>query len=279
MKDASIIALLLALAACGKGPEKAPSAASTAAPSSSAGSVRTVTIDPALVASGRVRIGTAETRAPRGESWIAAEIVAGEQSEAEVTSLASGRLATIDAALGDVVRRGQLVASVDSPEVGRASADVLRAKARSTLAARALARQLELDGQQATSKAAVDEARAEDTAARADLLAARTLLASFGGSEPSDEGAGLASTRVALRSPIDGVITARSAMLGAPVDPQKSLFHVVASASRVALARMPETLEATATPGTRVGVRPRLASSADERPCSGAVVANLGVVD
>jgi len=228
-----------------------------------------------------VRLVTAELRAPRAEAWVPGEIVPTEQGEADVTALAPGRVATLDAAVGDLVRRGQVVATIDSPDVGRASADVLRAKSRALLAERALARQIELESQEATSKAAVDQARADDAAARADLLAARTLLASLGGSEPTDLGARatVAPTRVALRSPIDGVVTRRMISLGAPVSPDKALLHVVARDSRVAMAKVPETLQAPATAGTRVRVRPRSASIDHGGECGATILSNLGVVD
>ncbi len=273
--------LLPLVVACHK---RAPDPASIASPAATSTSgPRVVAVDPALVREGRIRTDVAQVRAPRGEVWIPAEIVAGEQGAADVTSLAPGRVATLDCALGETVKRGQLVATIDSPEAGKASADVLRARSRSLLASRALGRQLDLDGQGATSKSAVDEARAEDAAARVDLLAARTLLASLGGSEPTshDDGAtnALSPTRLALRSPIDGVITARTVSLGTPVTPDKAILHVVAKSSRVAIGKMPETLDAIAVPGTRVRVRPRSASTDVEAGCEATLISSLGVVD
>jgi cobalt-zinc-cadmium efflux system membrane fusion protein len=275
-----VLVAIAVLAGCKSAPAPAPP---PAALESDAGphAAQSVTIDAALIRQGRVQIGTAELRAPREGAWIPGEIVPGERGEADVTSLSPGRVATLEVALGDAVRHGQVVATIDAPEVGRASADVLRARSRAGLAAHALSRQLELETRQATSKSAVDEARAEDAAARADWMAARTLLASLGGAEvsPSDAQAPLAPTRVALRAPIDGVVTSRTAVLGAPVSPDKPLLHIVARSARVVMARLPETLEAAATAGTRVRVRPRSASLDPSRECGAAVTANLGVVD
>lgn len=253
-----------------------PAATSTSGP-------RVVTVDPALVREGRIRTDVAVIRPPRGEAWIPGEITPGEQGAADVTALASGRVATLDCALGEAVKRGQVVATIDSPEAGKASADLLRARGRALLASRALARQLDLDGQGATSRSAVDEARAEDAAARADLLAARTLLAGLGGSEPASnvEGAAtaLAPTRLALRAPIDGVITARTVSLGTPVTPDKAILHIVAKSSRIAIGKMPETLGAVAAPGTRVRLRARSASTDTEPACEATLISSLGVVD
>ncbi len=242
---------------------------------------RTVHVDPTLIADGRVQTAVAQVRPPQSAAWIPGEIVPNERGEADITALSSGRVASLDVALGDTVKRGQVVLTLDSPDVGRAAAEVLRAKSRAALAQHALSRQLDLESQQATSKAAVDEARAEDAAARADVMAARTLLASLGGGEARDSDASsqIAPTRVALRSPIDGVVTKRSVSLGAPVGTDKALMHVVAKDSRVLLAKLPETLDAQAISGTRVRVRPRMTSTDAAKECGAVILANIGVVD
>ena len=274
-----LVVVLLALsAACKRSPP--PPAPSFSVDADGRGP-QGVSIDPALVTQGRVQTALVELRAPSERVWIPGEIVPNERGEADVTSLSPGRVATLEVALGETVKRGQIVATIDAPEVGRASADVLRARSRAGLAAHALARQLDLEAKQATSKAAVDEARAEHAAAHADLIAARTLLASLGGVEvsASDAEAPLAPIRIALRAPIDGVVTARPAVLGAPVSPEKPLLHLVARAARVVIAKLPETLEAAASAGTRVSVRPRSASTDAVHECGATVTANLGVVD
>ncbi len=274
MKRAFLLAIIFAACKPSFESKPTPQASADTAP-------RSVHVDPSLITSGRVRTAIAEVRPPRAEAWIPGEIVPSERGEADVTALSSGRVATLDVALGDTVKHGQVVLTLDSPEVGRASAEVLRAKGRAVLAQRSLARQLELDSQQATSKAAIDEARAADTSARADLMAARTLLASLGGYEAqdSDASAAIAPTRVALRSPIDGVVTQRFVALGAPVTADHALLHIVSSSSRVAIAKLPETLDAQATAGTRVRVRPRTTSTETAKDCGAVVLSNLGVVD
>lgn len=277
MKRALLLSFIV-VAACSK--PSTESAKATPRPNADT-APRVVHVDPSLITDGRVRTATAEVRPPRAEAWIPGEIVPSERGEADVTALSSGRVATLDVALGDTVKRGQVVLTLDSPEVGRASAEVLRTRGRAVLAQRALSRQLDLDSQQATSKAAIDEARAEDTSARADLMAARTLLASLGAYEAQDDDASsaIAPTRVALRSPIDGVVTQRFVALGAPVTSDHALLHIVSSSSRIAIAKLPETLDAAATAGTRVRVRPRTTSTETAKECGGVVLSNLGVVD
>lgn len=236
-----------------------------------------VSIDPSLVQDGRVVVETLVARAPQGRATIPGEVQASEAGEAQVTSLVAGRIASLAVKLGDPVKKGQVVALVESPDVGHAQADLLRARGRATLTSRALARQLDLEGQAATSKAAVDEARAEDSAARADLLAAKTMLRSLGAAEAGDND-GSASV-VALRAPIDGVITERTGVLGGPIGAQAPLFRIVASDHRVVLAKLPETSALHPAEGTKVKLLARGTLGNGAVPCEGAVERNVGVVD
>jgi cobalt-zinc-cadmium efflux system membrane fusion protein len=282
---AAIAAALLALAACDKGtPAKAEAATPPAAGASATPTGRAlVKVEPALVDQGRVRLATAERRAPGTELVLPGDVAPAEDGEAEVGALVAGRVATLEITEGARVKKGQVLARIDAPEVGRATADVLRAKSRASVAARKLARQQALAAENATSQNALDEARAEDQAARADLVAARTLLANIGGGEPGDAadgGAAAVTVRVTVRSPIDGVVVKRLAVLGGAVQPDMALFKVVAPDRLIVRARLPETAGAAVKEGASVVVRPRGArgDAAKER-CEATVEAAFGVVD
>jgi cobalt-zinc-cadmium efflux system membrane fusion protein len=262
------VALCLALGllpwACAAKKEDAPHVA--AAPSSSA-----VRLDPSLLSSGRLALGKAEKRAPHGERKIAGEVRADEKGRAEAGTLIAGRVATIEVALGAQVEKGAVLAWIDAPDLGRAVADVLRARARASVAGHKLERQLELEKENATSKNAVDDARAEALVAQADLAAARTALATIGGSEPTSA---VAPARLAVRSPIAGTITRRDVVLGAHVSAEKTLFEIVAPSHVQIFAGIPETI-APPKIGTLAEVRPR----GSETGCSAKVASDVGVVD
>jgi cobalt-zinc-cadmium efflux system membrane fusion protein len=288
-----LVALLLAalpLAACDKAAAKAeaaspPSASASASAAPSAGAHARVSVDPALVEQGRIRLAAAERRSPGTELVLPGDVTPAEDGEAEVGALVSGRVATLEVTEGARVKKGQVLARIDAPEVGRATADVLRARSHVAVASRKLARQLELVPQNATSQNAVDEARAEAEAARADLVAARTLLANMGGGEPGDAGgpdagAPAVTVRVAVRSPIDGVVVRRIAVLGGAVSPDAALFRVVAPERMLVRARLPETAGAAVKEGAAVVVRPRGArGDAVKDRCEATVEAAFGVVD
>ncbi len=276
---ALVAAALVLLAACQKPPKTDATNASTA-PTTSAttpsAAAQEVTIDPALLEEHRIVLQTAEARTPASETLLPATVEPGEGGTAEVTSLAAGRVASLPVAVGDAVTKGQALAWVESPAAGRAQADLLRARGRATLAARALARQVELEGQAATSKAALDEARAEDEAARADLAAARTVLAGIGAAPAADPSS--ASSTIVLRAPIAGVVVERAAVLGGPVSENQVLFRLVAQDKLVVVAHVPETSTLVPQLGDAVALSAR--GDPDRRvSCTGTVAAMLPWVD
>jgi cobalt-zinc-cadmium efflux system membrane fusion protein len=236
-----------------------------------------VRVDPALVASGRVVTVPAARRAMNGDLRLPAEIVSSESAAAEVGALVSGRLGTIDVREGDAVKKGQVLAYVDSPEAARAVADVIRARARAIAAARKLDRQLALEQDRATSPAAVDEVRTELALAEADAAGARTLLTSLGIPEPPPPAQGALAARVPVRAPIDGVVVARLVVLGAPITPDKTIFRVLATDRVVAEARWTDGTMAPPANGSAVKLLPR--GSDASQSCGGHVLATIALVD
>ncbi len=267
-----VLALLLAITGCGRrGRAIGNATAGVAAPAA-----RLVRIDPDLVASGRVTLVTVSRRAPTSELRIPGDVRASEGGSAEAGTLASGRVAALTAKEGSHVARGQVLAWVDSPEASRAAADFLRARARVTAAGRRLQRQLKLQEQAATSAGAVDEARAEEAVARADLAAARTLLSTFGVAEPPQDAPddGL-SVRVPVRAPIAGIVSRRDAVVGAAVAPDKSLFQIVAVGQVFIAANVPETIPSPSE-GSRAVIVPRAGSGGR---CDATVTGSMHIVD
>lgn len=280
MRAAYVLAVALGLG-CGKAdpapggkgatgasvPAAVPTLASTLA-----GAVR---VDPALLQRGRVQVLPAALRDLVGARIFPGEAVSDEQGHAEAGSLVAGRIASLEVPVGAAVKKGQVLAFVDAPEVARVVADVIRARARVEVAGRKESRQKELEAQQATSKNALDEANAEARIARADLAAASSLLSALGGAEPAD-GKYAGTARVAVRSPIDGLVAKRMAVLGGAVVPERTLFEIVAPGRVAALVHVPETTRELPPNGTAAVLRPR--APGDAR-CAGTVTGDLGNVD
>ena len=150
-----------------------------------------------------------------------ATVAAAPGSEAVIVSRAAGAIQLIRRRLGDVVRAGDVLAVVESPDAAAMAADRKVAQAKAGLARKTYERESSLYQQGVTprqdmeaAKVALDVAEAE--AQRASAVAQAAHLASDGRS-------------VAVVSPIAGKITAQSATLGAFVAPQAELFRVAGS--------------------------------------------------
>lgn len=247
----------------------APSASTPSPPPGGLAATR-VKLDPSLFDKGRIRLAPAARGANHDDRSFPGEVMADEKGRAEAGVLTQGRIASLEAFVGQSVKKDQVLAWVDAPEVARASADVVRARARAELATRKEARQHALEAERATSPNAVEEAVAEAAVARADRIAAEGLLLSLGGGSGS---------RIGVKSPIEGVVSARHGVIGGSVGPDKPIFEIVKRGEGVVVARLPEGVSEPPAVGATVRVRPR--GAADDRGdgCAATVRGDLGSID
>ncbi len=253
----------------GVGHAPAPSA-SAALPSSGGLPTTHVKLDPSLFDKGRIRLAPVTRGASHDDRSFPGEVVADEKGRAEAGVLTQGRIASLEAFVGQSVKKDEVLAWVDAPEVARASADVIRARARSELASRKEARQHALEAERATSPNAVEEAVAEAAVAHADRIAAEGLLRSLGGGSGS---------RIGVKSPIDGVVSARHGVIGGSVGPDKPIFEIVKRGEGVVVARLPEGVSEPPATGASVRVRPRGAADDRGEGCPATVRGDLGSID
>lgn len=132
----------------------------------------------------------------------------------------AGRVVSIPVVVGQKVGRGAALANIESVEVGRARADYLAAKTRSTQAKAETERENELRAGGATSDRAVLLARSDLAQADAQLRAAEDRLATLG------LGVSTRGQSVALVSPIAGTVLQATARVGQPVGPTDTLLVV-----------------------------------------------------
>lgn len=231
-----------AVAVLGGCKKEAPSAARPREETSHVASApRLVRIPPELVATGRLRLEPVTVRGARGSLRLPAEVVTSAEAFAEAGSVVAGRLAKLEAQEGDHVKRGQALAWLDAPDAARAASEIVRARARVEAQTKKAERLEQLVASEAGTRLALDEARLELSLARADLSAARTVAAGIGIGEPAGGAAGVGS-RLAVRSPVDGVVVERNASLGAYVSPPLALFRLVADTAPVVEAKLPEAM-------------------------------------
>lgn len=148
---------------------------------------------------------------------------------AQVGTLFEGRLTSANVKVGDRVRKGQVLATIAAPSLVNAQADAIATRAAAEVAREQARRENKLLAEQLTTAREAEVAREALVRAEADFSAANAKLALVGvGSAPAAGAYGL----VDLKSPIDGVVVKREAVVGAHLTPNETPF-IVANASRL----------------------------------------------
>ncbi|ODT04484.1 MAG: hypothetical protein ABS52_04295 [Gemmatimonadetes bacterium SCN 70-22] len=142
-----------------------------------------------------------------------------------VGSRTEGRITGLRAELGARVRRGQLLALLESPDVGQIRADEREAEELVKIAEENFAREQRLAIQGISSRKELLDAEAELRRMQASLRSARTRLQVLG----AGHGTG---GQFGISAPFAGVIVARDASVGEMASPADTLF-TVADLSRV----------------------------------------------
>ena len=185
-----------------------------------------VRIDPEMLRDLRVTTMPAESR-PGGEGvTMLGELRVNEDRYAEVGFPLPARVLEILVSAGDMVRRNQALARLQSVEAGKALGDYRTAEARARLARQAAERKRGLVSDRIAPVREAEEAEAEATAAEATLQAARAAMAALGISAEADAGSGAAGATVVLRSPIPGSVIERRAVRGQMTEPGSPMFRI-----------------------------------------------------
>jgi cobalt-zinc-cadmium efflux system membrane fusion protein len=139
---------------------------------------------------------------------------------AAVGARSAGRVRRVLKIMGDAVKPGDVLADIESVDLGKAqaAAEALRAK---EIAAQAnLERERQLAEAKVTAMREAEAAKAEHEALRAERRAAEKAVAALGASLGSEVGI------LMLRSPIAGRVLLANARRGQTVEPSDTLFEV-----------------------------------------------------
>jgi cobalt-zinc-cadmium efflux system membrane fusion protein len=213
---ATQLLLALCLAGCPKEPAPPPAAHEEAALPSE------LTVTEAAQA--RASIATAPVR--RGQLGarltLTGELAAQPDRTAHVSSTTPGRLEQVSFNEGQVVKRGDVLATVRVPDVGRLRGAFAAANARAR-ASRANAERLAaLKSSGLGAEQPLVDAEADARAQEAEAKALGEQLSAIGIN--AESGAGFL---VALRAPLGGVVVKRDAVVGQPISPEHVLATIV----------------------------------------------------
>ena len=149
-----------------------------------------------------------------------ATVTAAPGGEAVLVARATGTIQRVARRLGDAVKAGDVLATVDSLDATTMAADRRVAQAKADLARKSYARELELFQQGVTPRQDMEAAKAGLDVAEAESQRASSVARA---AQVSEDG-----RAVAVVSPISGSVTAVNAVVGAYVAPNTELFRVAA---------------------------------------------------
>ncbi|MEY4547335.1 MAG: hypothetical protein RL685_3530 [Pseudomonadota bacterium] len=193
-----------------------------------------------------IRVAAAERRALTGGVAIPAEVQFEPSSTAHVGPMVPGRITKVSVALGDRVRRGQLLGVVASSDVSTARARLDQARARLSAAESTLRRQQTLTTEGISAQRSLIDAEAQVGELKAEVAGIRRQLSVFGSGSAGE---------LALTSPIDGVVVSVHGTLGETVTPEQPTFIVTDPTKVWVRGNVPELELARVQTGTAAVVR------------------------
>ncbi len=218
--------LLLALVDCSR--DKRPNRGEKSAPAASAHTdehehesiPKRVRLTPNVIKDAQIKTAPAVREALAATLSLSGEVAADPDRSARVASPVSGRIEQVAFKEGSPVKKGDILAIVRVPDIGKARAAYAATMARAA-SARANADRLQaLTDKRLASAQEVTAARAEADALEAEARAAGEHLQALG------MGAGGTGSQLVLRAPISGVVIARDAVVGQPVTPEVTIASI-----------------------------------------------------
>lgn len=162
---------------------------------------------------------------------IPAEVITDQDNEAQIGSLVQGRVHKVFVKVGDYVKTGELLMTVEGLDVGKIKADYLKAKANYEYAKANYDRQKKLFDEKIGSQKALLESQSEYEKASAEYKAEDRKIHSVGlndedvtnGKDGDEHTAGT----LPIKSMINGVIVERNVVIGQLVDATTIAFKII----------------------------------------------------
>jgi len=175
-----------------------------------------VAIDPKSPQLGSLAVEAARPRTPETLS-LSGRLAWSDDVTVRVYAPVAGRVKRLLASLGQVLRPGDGLAVIDSPDMGQAQADARKADGDLELARRTLTRLRDLHEHGAAAQKDVESAQADLVRASSEAERAHARLLLYGSRAPGIDGS------FTLKTPIGGTLVERNVSPGQEVRPDQML--------------------------------------------------------
>lgn len=202
-----------------------------------------IKLSPEAMGHAGIKTEAISLRPIRVEYAFTGRVSVNETRLAHVGPRIPGRTVEVYVNLGDSVRKGDPLAVIDSPELGEAQSQYLKAKTNFEIAEKSYERaRVVLEGK-VISTGEFQRREGEYLSAKADLRAAEDRLHLFGMTDEeiaSIDKEHTINSRVAIYAPISGAVIERHLTLGEVVEPVKPLFTIADLSNIWVIADIPE---------------------------------------
>ncbi|HOC56895.1 MAG TPA: efflux RND transporter periplasmic adaptor subunit [Verrucomicrobiota bacterium] len=189
-----------------------------------------VQLSAAAIEAAGIHWAKAERRECPGVLKAAGKILAPRSGTAIVSYFLPGRIAEVHVRVGDRVRKGQPLVTLECAEVADAMSEYFKAHASHELAELSLTREKQLAADGIGARKNLLAAETDSKVARASLEAAEKRLHTLGFNESQVKEIAenhKISPAMVLHSPINGKVVTSSAVIGAMVDQSKEILTIV----------------------------------------------------
>lgn len=212
---------MLVVAACNRSPEKKDESAEPDAEADEHKGLPTrIELPPQVINDAKITVAPVTKEVLATTLGLAGEIAANPDKSARVSSPVAGRLESVTVKEGQHVKKGDALAVLRVPDLGKLRGAYAATTAKAKTARSNADRQKALLDQRLAPEQTYLDAKAEADALEAESRALAEQLGAMGAGT-----SGGVDFLLTLRAPLDGTVIARDAIVGQPVAPE----HVIAS--------------------------------------------------
>ncbi len=192
-----------------------------------------ITMTEAQIKANGIGLDVAGPAAIQERLHLPAQVKVDAERSVAIAAQVTGLVQAVRVSPGTVVKKGDPLVLLQSPDIAQWRADHASAQARLALARTVFQREQALWEQHISARQDLDQARTALREAEIAVQAARQRLQALGIAVTGERGAGEGATGTAvIRAPLAGVVLERPAVPGMAVDPSKPLA-TIADLSRV----------------------------------------------